>query len=204
MLSRYRYDYVKQQVDGLKYMSSHIRLKKVGQVYRGLCPFHGEKTPSLTVYPKGYKSHNKAPQQFATFYCFGCGAVGDVITFKRLKDGLDDNEEACVSLEREFGLVSDDTEVQKNYLEEQLTHIKNSYGNILNLSEINLICSSICRNYLNWIKEFHNEKYKEELITIDKFYKYFDATLLDRNAIDAMGLIEEVTEKINKRRLSFM
>ena len=44
----------------------------------GLCPFHNEKTPSFTVYP-----------DTNSFYCFGCGAGGDVISFIRRIDNLD-------------------------------------------------------------------------------------------------------------------
>lgn len=199
-MSKYRYEYVKQQVDGLTYMASFVKLKKVGQVYRGLCPFHGEKTPSLTVYPKGYVV-NDMPQKYTSFYCFGCGAGGDVITFKQTKDGLDTRMEACESLEKEFGINVNDESAQQNYLEEQLQIINNSQGNILSISEINLTCSSICRNYLCWVKDYYEESYESEVDIINKFYNYFDTTLPERTAIEAMSLINEVKEKIDKRRL---
>jgi DNA primase len=47
-----------------------VQLKKAGNSYKGLCPFHGEKTPSFNVNPEKN-----------LFYCFGCGAGGNVITF---------------------------------------------------------------------------------------------------------------------------
>ncbi len=51
-------------------ISSYVHLQRSGQNLKGLCPFHSEKTPSFTVNPsEGF------------FYCFGCGAGGDVITF---------------------------------------------------------------------------------------------------------------------------
>jgi DNA primase len=62
---------LKQQVDIVRIVGDYIKLKKAGaQNYSGLCPFHGEKTPSFSVH---------ATRQF--FHCFGCGVSGDVFTF---------------------------------------------------------------------------------------------------------------------------
>ena len=63
---------VKQQVDIVKVIESYIRLRSAGaHRFKGLCPFHKEKTPSFNV--------NGGSQQF--FYCFGCQATGDVFSF---------------------------------------------------------------------------------------------------------------------------
>ncbi len=59
-------------------VSSYVPLKRGGRTLKGLCPFHGEKTASFTVYP-----------ETASFYCFGCGAGGDVITFIKQIENLD-------------------------------------------------------------------------------------------------------------------
>jgi len=59
-------------------ISSYVTLKRAGSNLKGLCPFHSEKTPSFTVYP-GTQS----------FYCFGCGAGGDVINFVMRTENLD-------------------------------------------------------------------------------------------------------------------
>jgi len=59
-------------------IGSYVSLKRAGSNLRGLCPFHSEKTPSFTVYP-----------QDNSFYCFGCGAGGDAITFIRKRENLD-------------------------------------------------------------------------------------------------------------------
>ena len=62
---------VKQQADIVRIVGEYITLKKSGaQNYPGLCPFHGEKTPSFSVH---------VTRQF--YYCFGCGAKGDVFKF---------------------------------------------------------------------------------------------------------------------------
>jgi DNA primase len=62
---------VKQQADIVRIIGEYITLRKAGaQNYSGLCPFHGEKTPSFSVH---------ASRQY--FHCFGCGVSGDVFTF---------------------------------------------------------------------------------------------------------------------------
>ncbi len=61
---------VKQQADIVRVIGEYVRLKKSGQNFVGLCPFHQEKTPSFAVHP--------AKQ---IYHCFGCGAGGDVFRF---------------------------------------------------------------------------------------------------------------------------
>jgi DNA primase len=62
---------VKQQADIVRVVGDYVKLRKSGaQNYSGLCPFHGEKTPSFSVH---------ATRQF--FHCFGCGVSGDVFAF---------------------------------------------------------------------------------------------------------------------------
>ena len=62
---------LKQQADIVRIVGDYIKLKKAGpQNYSGLCPFHGEKTPSFSVH---------ATRQF--YHCFGCGVSGDVFSF---------------------------------------------------------------------------------------------------------------------------
>ncbi|PID83013.1 MAG: DNA primase [Clostridiales bacterium] len=63
-------DYILDRVDIVSLISSHIELKPVGPNFKGLCPFHGEKTPSFSV----STSWNK-------YKCFGCNESGDAITF---------------------------------------------------------------------------------------------------------------------------
>lgn len=59
-------------------IGSYVTLKRAGSNRNGLCPFHSEKTPSFTVFPAT-----------KSFYCFGCGAGGDVITFIQKIENLD-------------------------------------------------------------------------------------------------------------------
>jgi len=59
-------------------ISGYVQLRRAGRNLKGLCPFHSERTPSFTVYPENQ-----------SFYCFGCGAGGDVINFVMRTENLD-------------------------------------------------------------------------------------------------------------------
>lgn len=69
---------LKLRSDITEIASSYINLKRHGRNMVGLCPFHGEKTPSFNIYTES-----------GSFYCFGCGAGGDVITFIMKIENLD-------------------------------------------------------------------------------------------------------------------
>lgn len=78
MISKETIEQVLMRNDIETLIGSYVSLKRAGSNLRGLCPFHSEKTPSFTVYP-----------QDNSFYCFGCGAGGDAITFIRKRENLD-------------------------------------------------------------------------------------------------------------------
>jgi DNA primase len=65
------------RVDVVEVVGRHVELKRAGTVHKGLCPFHGERTPSFTVSPSRQ-----------TYHCFGCGAHGDAIRFLMENQGL--------------------------------------------------------------------------------------------------------------------
>ena len=79
-------------------VSTYVTLKKRGNTYVGLCPFHNEKTPSFTVYP--------ATQ---SFYCFGCGAGGDAVTFIKKIENLDYIDAVKLLAQRAGMQMPDDT-----------------------------------------------------------------------------------------------
>ena len=71
-------DEVKQRVDVVELISRYTPLKRAGSVYKGLCPFHSERTPSFVVFP-----------HTGTWHCFGaCGTGGDVFSFVMRKENL--------------------------------------------------------------------------------------------------------------------
>ena len=74
------HDYIEELVrrsDIAEVVGGYVQLKRKGRLYAGLCPFHNEKTPSFYLYP-----------ETQSFYCFGCGAGGDVISFIKQIEGL--------------------------------------------------------------------------------------------------------------------
>ena len=68
---------VKSKLSVVDVVGETVTLKKAGTTYKGLCPFHGEKTPSFVVTP-GRES----------WHCFGCGKGGDIFSFVMERDGL--------------------------------------------------------------------------------------------------------------------
>ncbi|MDQ2979645.1 MAG: DNA primase [Acidobacteriota bacterium] len=79
--------------DIVEVIGEHTRLKKAGRSWKGLCPFHNERTPSFTV-----------DRDKGLYHCFGCGAGGDVIHFVRQMDRLE-FPEAVEALAGRFGVV---------------------------------------------------------------------------------------------------
>jgi DNA primase len=83
---------VKSAAEILPLVEDYVRLRKAGGTYKGLCPFHQERTPSFTVTPAR-----------GTFKCFGCGEGGDAITFVTKMEQTD-FVGAIESLAKRFGV----------------------------------------------------------------------------------------------------
>ncbi len=84
---------LRSAADIVDVIGDHTRLKKAGRSWKGLCPFHNERTPSFTV-----------DRDKGLYHCFGCGAGGDVIHFVRQMDRLE-FPEAVEALASRFGVV---------------------------------------------------------------------------------------------------
>ena len=69
---------IKERLSIEEVISSYIKLEKVGANFKARCPFHSEKTPSFFVSPDR-----------GSYYCFGCGAKGDIFSFVQEFEGLD-------------------------------------------------------------------------------------------------------------------
>src|SRR5262252_8822633 len=84
---------IRDAADIVQVIGQHVQLKRAGTSWKGLCPFHGEKTPSFNVVPA---------KQF--YHCFGCQKHGDVFTFIMELEGKS-FVEAAEQLGNRFGIV---------------------------------------------------------------------------------------------------
>lgn len=124
-------DEIKERVNITDVVSEYVSLKKVGANHKGLCPFHSEKTPSFTV--------NEGKQ---IFYCFGCGAGGNVITFLMKASGMT-FPDVVTELAKRAGVTIPEASgrfaPQKNDIQEALYKINDSaasfYHSLLSESE---------------------------------------------------------------------
>ena len=92
---------VVSRTDIVQLISGYVTLRRAGSNMVGLCPFHSERTPSFTVFP-GSNS----------FFCFGCSAGGDAITFVRRAENLD-YPDAVEFLAKRVGVTVIDTDVHE-------------------------------------------------------------------------------------------
>jgi len=84
---------VKERIDLVQLMGEYTPMRKSGATFTGCCPFHGERTPSMFVYPDSQ-----------TYHCYGCGAHGDAITLIREKERLEFSD-AIEMLAKRAGIV---------------------------------------------------------------------------------------------------
>ena len=95
-------DDLKAQADIVQVVQDYVPLKKAGSSYKGLCPFHSEKTPSFHVHgDKGF------------FHCFGCGVGGDVLKFLELQEKLG-FQDAVRALAQRFGVEVPDPNTERD------------------------------------------------------------------------------------------
>ena len=93
-------------------IGQYVQLRRRGRTATGLCPFHNEKTPSFVVYP-----------DTQSFYCFGCGAAGDVISFVRKYNNLG-YVEAVKQLASRAGMPLPEEDDRESRARQRLLEIK--------------------------------------------------------------------------------
>ena len=126
-------------------ISRYLTLKRAGSNVVGLCPFHNEKSPSFTVFPAT-----------RTFYCFGCGAGGDVISFVMRAENLD-YREAVEYLAKLSGVPIE---------EEQDGRVEKS---TVNRERIYAVTKAAARFFVSALNSPEGEKARQYLIEKRKF-----------------------------------
>ena len=110
-MPRYSEDIINEvfaENDIVDYVSKYVKLKRSGRDYSGLCPFHGEKTPSFHV------SRDKQ-----LFHCFGCGASGNLVQFAMRMEGLDFIEALKLLADRAGIVLPEDNGVSDDVIHEK-------------------------------------------------------------------------------------
>src|SRR5947209_6166303 len=119
---------IRSRADIVAVIGQHVQLRKAGRSWKGLCPFHGEKTPSFNVTPdKGF------------YHCFGCQKHGDVFTFVMELEGKS-FVEAAEQLGARFGV-----EVPRI---EESPELRKSRGERVAMLDINRIATQFFREVL--------------------------------------------------------
>ena len=108
---------IKERLDIVEVISAYVSLKKAGRSYKGLCPFHSEKTPSFVVFPDNQSWH-----------CFGaCAAGGDVFSFVMKRENLDFGE-ALERLAARAGVQLQPRSEQRSADEQHLDRLRQIVG----------------------------------------------------------------------------
>ena len=166
-------NFVRHGVDGLAYITAKVDCKQTGDVWKGLCPFHHERTPSFTVYPADARqSHG-----WASFYCYGCQKGGDVIQFAMLYHGLSSRAAAVKHLEREHNLEYND-DAALNELKLALREdIEGPAHETVDVASVNFTCALAVRRLLETVHKQRPQTMDQAFIEVDRLTKFIDHQL---------------------------
>src|SRR5687768_1121032 len=121
-------DEIRRRVDIVAVIGQHVQLRRAGRNHKGLCPFHGERTPSFNVNPdKGF------------FYCFGCQKKGDAFTFVMEYEGKS-FAEAAEQLAARAGILIPEVE--------ESPALRRARGERAQMLEINKLATQFFREVL--------------------------------------------------------
>src|SRR6185295_16068355 len=115
---------IRDAADIVAVIGEHVQLRRAGTSFKGLCPFHGEKTPSFNVVPA---------KQF--FHCFGCQKHGDVFSFLMELEG-----KSFVELAERFGIVVPRVE--------ESPELRRARGERIGMLELNKLATAFYRELL--------------------------------------------------------
>jgi DNA primase len=133
-------DQLKSKILISELIGKKVKLKSRGKDFIGLCPFHNEKTPSFTVNnEKGF------------YYCFGCAAHGDIISFVINNEGLD-YKEAVIKLANDYAITIPEVKYQQNQEYDQISRDYLLLAEICKFFENNLK-NSAATEAVNYLKK---------------------------------------------------
>ena len=162
-------------------IGEYVSLKRAGSSYKGLCPFHNEKTPSFTV-----------DEKKQLFHCFGCGAGGDVVSFIMQKEGLS-YPEAIKYLAQKAGIRIDYTNSAANNPKNKVLYEINK--EIMMYYYKNLLTSKEAIGYLK--KRGLNSKVVNTFMlgfaknSWDDLLKFINYMGYDKDDMEEIGLIKK-------------
>jgi DNA primase len=175
---------IRDKADIYDVISGYVQLKKIGNRWKGLCPFHQEKTPSFIV-----NTDNQA------FHCFGCGKGGNVFSFIMEKENVDFLEAAHILADR-FNIFIPDT--NENYTPEKADSKNRLYKLHTLMAELynNFLFSPSGKEGLEYLKQrnFTEDLIKEfnigfapnswdYAIKQSRMYKYSETELIDSGIV---------------------
>ncbi len=160
---------VRARVSIVEVISAHIALRKAGRNYTGLCPFHGEKTPSFSVNEEG-----------GFYHCFGCGVGGNAFTFLSRVEGIS-FPEAVRRLAAKAGVIVSQSEQRS-----RTKFMKDTQSSdFIDLQQATVAYPVSRRTFWNWISEGRLNVYKP----------FNRKVLLRRSEIDALLEATKVTNE---------
>ncbi|MCF7851678.1 MAG: DNA primase [Simkaniaceae bacterium] len=132
---------LRSKVDLIEVVSSYVKLQRSGAYYKGLCPFHNEKSPSFLL-QKG--DHH--------YHCFGCGAHGDAIAFlmNYMKMSF---AEAVKTLAEKFGVALQESDIQEQKKQATVSKLKDIMNDAARFYHFYLLYSDEGHHALNYLYE---------------------------------------------------
>ena len=183
---------IKERLGIEEIASSYIKLERAGANLKARCPFHNEKTPSFFLSPDR-----------GTYYCFGCGASGDIFTFVEEFEGLDFKgalkmlaERAGVELPR-YNKADQENKSEKEKLYEIMEEATNYFEN--NLGENQEVLEYLKTRGLNEksIKDF---RIGFAILDWRKLYDHLKSKGFADTTIEHAGLAKKPARPVGKRQ----
>ena len=123
------FELIKDQIKLTEVLDAELDLKRSGKVYKALCPFHDERTPSFTLYPKEQ-----------TFHCFGCQQGGTVIDYIMLRENIKEPYEAIEYMADKYnvqikGFDKEALQAKKKKIQDNRSEHKKHYKNVSRIKD---------------------------------------------------------------------